>query len=218
VAGWGGMLAAQGFLAVVPDLPTVADHARNGRALAELLAGVQAGKWTAPPKPSPAAALVGFSAGGLSTLLAAGGNTNLSCWVGLDPVALGADADRAIGSLRFPCFVLRAEPAQWNADGIARQTFASLPGPAFTLAVNHATHVDAENPTSPAADWICGPSDPARREVFGRYLLASLQVGLRHDQAAFRQLLAATNDPAVHDVSFHKPEQFPSTSSAVARP
>jgi hypothetical protein len=52
---------------------------------------------------------------------------------------------------------------------------ASLPGPAFMLAVKNATHVDAECPTSRAADWICGQSDPARREVFERYLLASLQ-------------------------------------------
>ena len=43
----------------------------------------------------------------------------------------------------------------------------SLPGPAFTLAVKNATHVDAENPTSLAAEWACGKSDPARREVLG---------------------------------------------------
>ena len=40
MAGWGAMLAAHGFLAVVPDAPTLADHSRNGRALVELLRGV----------------------------------------------------------------------------------------------------------------------------------------------------------------------------------
>ena len=79
MAGWGGMLAARGFLAVVPDQPFWADYLRNGRALAELLAGVQAGKWNPPPKPGRNAALVGFSAGGLSTLVAAAGNTNVAC-------------------------------------------------------------------------------------------------------------------------------------------
>ena len=54
------------------------------------------------------------------------------------------------------------------------------------LAVKNATHVDAESLTSRAANWICGQSGPARREVFGRYLLASLQVGLLHDQATLR--------------------------------
>jgi hypothetical protein len=74
--------------------------------------------------------------------------------------------------------------------------------------VKNATHVDAECPTSRAADWICGQSDPTRREVFGRYLLASLQVGLLRDQAALRQLNAATNDTAVREVFFQRPEEF----------
>jgi dienelactone hydrolase len=200
MAGWGAMLAAHGFLAVVPDQPTWADHARNGRALAELLAAVQAGKWIPQTKPSGPAALVGFSAGGFSTLLAAAGNTNVACWVGLDPVAMGSAATRAAGSLRIPCFVLRAEPGPWNANGVAERLSLSLPGPVFMLAVKHATHVDAENPTSRAADRVCGPSAPARREVFGRYLLASLQAGLLNDPAASRQLTAATNDTAVREV------------------
>lgn len=208
MVGWGDLLARDGFLAVVPDLPTWADHARNGRALVELLAGVQAGKLIQQPKVSGRAALVGFSAGGFSTLLAAAGNTNVSCWVGLDPVALGQSATRAAESLAIPCFVLRAEPAPWNANGIARQTFAALPGPAFSLAVKNASHVDAENPTSRAAEWACGKSDPARRDAFGRYLLASLRVGLLHDEAALLQLCAGTNDTTVREVIFRKPDAF----------
>jgi pimeloyl-ACP methyl ester carboxylesterase len=208
MAGWGVLLAREGFLAVVPDLPAWADHARNGRALAELLAEVQAGKVIRERKASGRAALVGFSAGGFSTLLAAAGNTNVSCWVGLDPVAMGRSATLAAESLNIPCFVLRAEPAPWNANGIARQTFGSLPGPAFSLAVKHATHVDAENPTSRAAEWACGKSDPARREVFGRYLLAGLRVGLLRDEAALLQLCAGTNDTTVREVIFRKPDAF----------
>ena len=208
MAGWGDLLAREGFLAVVPDLPAWADHARNGRALVELLAEVQAGKVLPQQKTSGRAALVGFSAGGFSTLLAAAGNTNVSCWVGLDPVALGQSATRAAESLALPCFVLRAEPAPWNANGIARQTFAALPGPAFSLAVKHASHVDAENPTSRAAEWACGKSDPARRDVFGRYLLASLRVGLLHDEAALLRLCTGTNDTTVREVIFRKPDAF----------
>jgi dienelactone hydrolase len=208
MAGWGNMLAGQGFFVAVPDLPAWADHNRNGRALAELLAQVQTGQLIAQPKLSGHAALVGFSAGGFATLLAAAGNTNVSCWVGLDPVAMGESATRAAESLAIPCFVLRAEPAPWNADGCARRTFAALPGPAFSLAVKNATHVDAENPTSHAADWACGKSDPARRQVFERYLLASLQAALLRDEAALRQLTAATNDPTVREVVFRKPGEF----------
>jgi dienelactone hydrolase len=207
MAGWGGRLAGDGFLAVVPDLPTWADHALNGRAIAELLVKVQAGELPGLPKPSGRAALVGFSAGGFSTLLAAAGNTNVGCWVGLDPVAAGRTATQAAESLRIPAFVLLAEPAPWNAHGNARQIFAALPGPAFSLAVKQATHVDAENPTSRAADWACGQSDPARREVFGRYLLTCLRAGSLGDAAAFRQLHAATNDATVREVECRKLER-----------
>jgi dienelactone hydrolase len=210
MAGWGSMLAAQGFLAVVPDLPTWADHARNGRALAELLTEVQAGKIIPRPMAGGRTALVGFSAGGLSTLLAAAGKTNVSCWVGLDPVAVGPSATEAAESLNIPCFVLRAEPAPWNANGVAQRTLALLPGPAFSLVVNNACHVDAENPTSCAAEWACGKSGPARRQAFGRYLLASLRVALLRDEAALRQLSAATNDTAVREVIFREPEAFQS--------
>ena len=52
------------------------------------------------------ATLVRFSAGGWSTLLAASGNSNVSCWVGLDPVGMGRMATRAAESLRC-CFSAR---------------------------------------------------------------------------------------------------------------
>ena len=74
--------------------------------------------------------------------------------------------------------------------------------------MNHATHVDAENPTGRAAEWACGRTDPARREAFGRYLLASLRAGLLWEELALRRLSAATNDAAVHEVMFRKPEAF----------
>lgn len=208
MAGWGGLLAADGFIAVVPNLPAWADHPRNGHALAELLAAVTAEKLFQQPKPMGRAALVGFSAGGASSLLAAAGNPNVAGWVGLDPVGLGREVGQAAKTLDIPCFALRAEPAPWNASGNARQIFAALPGPALSLVVNGATHVDAEHPTSRAAEWACGRTDPARRAVFGRYLLASLRAALLGDELAFQQLATATNDLAVHEVEFRRPEAF----------
>jgi dienelactone hydrolase len=208
MAGWGSLLAQEGFIAVVPDLPFWSDHAGNGRALAELLAEVKSGGLDPEAKAAGGAALVGFSAGGLSTLLAAARDTNVSCWVGLDPVGMGRQTQQAAALLKIPCFVLRAEPAPWNAHGNAREMFAALPGPAFSLVVTGATHVDAENPTSRAAEWACGKSDPARREVFGRYLLASLRTGLLADEAALRTLHAATNDAAVYEVTLKRPESL----------
>lgn len=210
MAGWGVRLAEAGFLAAVPDLPAWADHARNGRALAELLAQVQSGRWTQHPKPENRAALVGFSAGGTATLLAAAGNTNVGCWVGLDPVGMVRQTTEAAKTLHFPCFVLRAEPGPWNLNGNARHILSALPGPAFSLVVNQATHVDAENPTSRAGSWVCGGSDPKRRELFGQYLLAGLRWALLENESALAKLLAATNDPAVREVEFHPAGAYPS--------
>lgn len=208
MAGWGCWLAQEGFLAVVPDLPYWADHAGNARALAELLTQVQAGELYPPLRVTSQAALVGFSAGGWSSLLVAAGNTNVGCWVGLDPVGMGRQTQEAAAKLAIPCFVLRAEPAPWNAHGNARELFAGLPGPAVSLVVRNATHVDAENPTSRAAEWACGKSDPGRRAAFGRYLRASLRAGLLGDGAALQELRAATNDAAVHEVTFRNPAGF----------
>jgi hypothetical protein len=39
-------------------------------------------------------------------------------------------------------------------------------------------------------------------------LLASLRAGLLSDEPALRQLRRATNDAAVHEVMFRKPEAF----------
>ena len=44
MAGWGAALAKEGFVCVVPDLPSLADHPRNGRALRELLQEIRAGQ------------------------------------------------------------------------------------------------------------------------------------------------------------------------------
>lgn len=199
MAGWGALLAREGFIVVVPDLPTLADHARNGRALVELLDLPRQGQLLSQRRTSGQAALVGFSAGGLSSWLAAEGNTNVACWVGLDPVGQGNLGEAAKKS-GFSGYVIRAEPVSWNAQGNARGFLAALPGPAFSLIVNHATHVDAENPTSLAAEWACGKSEPARREIFGRYLLLSLRAGLLGDELARQSLRSATNDPGVHEV------------------
>ena len=208
MAGWGGMLAAKGFVVATLDLPALADHERNGRALNELLVKLRDGTLLGNTKPSARAALVGFSAGGLWTLLAASRDTNVVCWVGLDPVGLGRMGTRPARELHIPSFVLRAESAPWNANGNAKEIFESLPGPALSLIVKDATHVDPENPTSRAADWACGKSAPERRQRFGRCLLASLQAGLMNDQSELEYLLSLTNDPAFHDVTSKRRELF----------
>jgi dienelactone hydrolase len=60
MAGWGGHLAGEGFFVAVPTQPAFADHALNGRVLAALVEKYRTQRRVA---------LMGFSMGGLTTLL-----------------------------------------------------------------------------------------------------------------------------------------------------
>jgi hypothetical protein len=65
----------------------------------------------------------------------------------------------------------------------------------MSLKVKKASHADAENPTSLAAEIACGSSSPARRAAFSRYLTASLLYSLTDDAASFDVLGNAAEDP-----------------------
>jgi dienelactone hydrolase len=101
MADWGRHLAGQGFAVAVPTLPAWADHARNGRAVRELIDWIPANVPTADVDMEHAG-LVGFSAGGLATLLAAD-DPRAWVWVWLDPVDVagkGASSGEAAVCLR----------------------------------------------------------------------------------------------------------------------
>ena len=71
MSAWGRHLAKEGFVAVVPDLPAWSDQVRNGRFITELRAYLCADEsWRQRVDPSRVG-LMGFSAGGLATLLSA---------------------------------------------------------------------------------------------------------------------------------------------------
>lgn len=208
MAGWGGMLAAHGILAAVPDLPTRAGHRRNGRAIAELLDALRSGALAGTPRALGPGALLGMSAGGMATLFAASSNSAVGCWVGLDPVLGGAAGRRAAASLAIPCAILRAEPAPWNEHGSAEFIAEAVRGPLFTLRVKKATHCDAEWPSNRIGVWACGKTDPARGDVFHRYALAAVLATLEDSAPARSELAAATVDPLVTDVTARNLEGF----------
>lgn len=199
MAGWGGLLAANGFIAAVPDQPAFIDPERNGRAIAELLDKIRSRAIALPCAPNGKAALVGFSMGGLTTLLAAV-QTHVDAWVGLDPVDTNGHGRMAAKAFRHPAAVLRAEPGIWNWQGNARKLIAAFKAPLFALRVSGATHLDVECPSDLLGRLACGPTDPARRQVFERYTLAFLRSVLAGDADAAKQLQAASTDPAVADV------------------
>ena len=208
MAGWGGLLASNGFIVAIPDLPAFVRREKNGLAISELLDVINKGQVALEPKPVGGAALVGFSMGGFSTLLAASCNRNVRCWIGLDPVNAGSKGTKAAARLSIPCAVLRAEPAPWNLRGNARQITRSLSGPFVTLRIRHATHCDAEDPTDSLAELLCGKTDPHRHQTFERYTLATLRAVFFHEPASLQVLESAAGDPAVADVASRKLEEF----------
>jgi dienelactone hydrolase len=197
MAGWGGLLASNGFIVAIPDLPAWSDHERNSRAIRELLARINSKAFVTEPTPNGNAALMGFSMGGLCSLLAAATNDQVRCWVGLDPVDSGQKGAEAAKQLQIPCAVIQAEPSRCNADGNAKQIVASLPGPLFALRVQNGTHTDPEQPTDWLAELVCGKADPTRRAIFERYTIAALKSVFFGDALALATLAATTNDAGV---------------------
>jgi len=208
MAGWGELLARNGFIVAIPDLPALTKREQNGRAIGELLEVIDKGEVITQPKPAGGAALIGYSMGGLSALPAASGNPQVRCWIGLDPVNAGRKGAEAAASLLIPCAVLRAEPAAWNMRGNARQLTSRLSGPFVTLRVRDARHSDLEDPTDALAEMLCGKSDPRRHQIFERYTLATLRAVFFGDPASLAVLRSASADPAVADVACRKLEDF----------
>jgi len=185
MSGWGQHLAKAGFVAVVPDLPTQSDHARNGRFLSDLRALISAdASWKMRIDPSRVA-LMGFSAGGLSSLLSAAESPGVALWIGLDPVDRDDLGVKAATRLKSRAVVITAEASSCNAHGNAKGIVAALPrGEHFRIA--GAVHVDAEWPTSWLAERVCGRSSEEKRKAFVAHATQALQEALaaQHSKAA----------------------------------
>lgn len=174
LAGHAQALADAGVLALAPDLPCTFDFRCNARALAALVGALRAGGTFGPPVDK--VMLVGFSAGGLSSLLAADA-PGVVGYVGLDPFdrTLPDEAAplglAAAGRLRTEALLLRAPPSRCNADAVAAPWAAALPALWRDEVVAGASHCDFESPT----DWICrlacGEPDPARQQQVRQGLL-----------------------------------------------
>ena len=177
MSGWGEHLAKEGFVVAVPDLPAWSDHARNGRFLSELRGHLSGGEsWKRRIDPSRVG-LMGFSAGGLSSLLSAADSPSPAIWVGLDPVDRKGLGAKAAPLTKCRTVVLMADPSSCNAQGNAMGIVAGLPhGEHFTIA--GAVHVDAEWPTSRMAEALCGNSTEEKRGEFCRRATAALHEAL----------------------------------------
>ena len=190
MAGWGECLAREGFVAVVPTLPSWSDHRRNARSINELIDGFRDASPHAPRVRGERVGVMGFSAGGLSSLLAAADNPSIVVWIGLDPVDRDGLGAAAAARLKCHAVMLRAEPSPWNAHGNASAIEEAMQGRCQSVLVAGAVHVDAEWPTDWAAELMCGRSDEQKRAEFVLQAVAALKSNLRHSSASGLRLPA----------------------------
>jgi hypothetical protein len=180
MSAWGRHLANEGFVAAVPDLPAWSNHIRNGRFISDLRAYLCSGEsWRQRIDPSRVG-LMGFSAGGLASLLSAAENPNPIIWVGLDPVDWNGIGTKAALSIDWRAVVLTAEPSACNSHGNSSNIIAAIPR-CEHFRIAGAVHVDAEWPTDWKAEAVCGRSTDEKRSEFHRRATAALHEALtRH--------------------------------------
>ena len=133
---WGGHLGSWGLNALVVDMCNFADHEQNGLALAELASnlGIDAPLY------------MGFSAGGLASLVAAA-NSNPLGVLTLDPVDdMNGTGSTLTGQVTAPLLGLIGEPSDCNSQN---NSISLLQGTnaAHIFRVTDADHCDFEAPT-----------------------------------------------------------------------
>ncbi len=202
--GWGERLARAGYFAAIPDLPSSTDHRQNGHAIEELIE-VLASK---PPEKLRSAhietgrvAVIGHSAGGLATLLAASNDRHIVLWIGLDPVDSGDIGAKAADDRSFTSLVLRAEPSRCSQRENIKGLEQHLRGPWLIAKVDGASHCDPEDPTDNWCTITCGGGYSDRRHnIFVRHTLDALDAVLRNDPAASERLNNLKKDKNLKEI------------------
>ncbi len=172
MAGHARMLAGEGVWAIAPDLPYLMDSRDNAIALRDLVLALQKG--VAGP-PLRRFVLVGFSAGGLSAVLAADA-PGVVGYIGLDPFDRpGGVGLAAARRLQVPVYLLRGPSAACNAYAIAEPWVAAFPRLVVDRQLADASHCDFESPTDALCQFVCGRTDPARQAVVSEFLRAAVR-------------------------------------------
>jgi pimeloyl-ACP methyl ester carboxylesterase len=167
MTGHATALASDGTWVVVPDLPYLMDSRDNALALRELLQWLQQGKAGARIERF---VLVGFSAGGLSALLAADA-PGVVAYVGLDPFDRpGGVGLAAARRLQVPAFLLRGPSAACNAFSIAEPWVQALPRLVVDRQLPQASHCDFEAPTDTLCRFVCGDTAATNQAIVRSFL------------------------------------------------
>jgi dienelactone hydrolase len=174
LAGHAQALADVGVLALTPDLPCTFDFRCNALTLSKLVGALRAGGTFGTPVQK--VMLVGFSAGGLSSLLAAD-TPGVVGFVGLDAFDRTMPGEKeqlglaAAGRLRTEALLLRAPPSRCNAEAVAAPWGTALPALWRDEVITGASHCDFESPTDWMCRLACGDADPARQQRVRQGLL-----------------------------------------------
>jgi dienelactone hydrolase len=182
LAGHAQALADAGVLVLTPDLPCTFDFRCNARALAALVGLLQAGGPIGPPVQR--VMLVGFSAGGLSSLLAAS-TPGVVGFVGLDPFdrAMPGETERlglaAARRLHTEALLLRAPASRCNAEAVAAPWGSVLPALWRDELIAGASHCDFESPSDWMCRLACGDTQPSHQQRVRQALLDAAARWLR---------------------------------------
>jgi|688.fasta_scaffold13202_2 pimeloyl-ACP methyl ester carboxylesterase len=194
MAHWGVALSEAGMIAVVPTMPALVDPARNARAVVELTESARSARLPVAARSSGKVALVGFSKGGLETLMAAAMlKPPVNAWVGLDPVDRHGQGQIAAAGVRVPGLALLAEASALNDNGNARQLLSMFGGRLRQVSVKGADHLDAESPR--------GGPDNEMFAIFRRETLDFLQSELGLSSPANVTTIAPRKSPSAKPVA-----------------
>jgi dienelactone hydrolase len=177
-------LAAAGIIAVIPDLPHVMDHWGNGAALAELADKLAGGALGLPPVERSALVLIGTSAGGLASVVAAAKLPGLAGWIGLDPVDRTGTGTSAAKHVMSPAVLLLAGASQCNLFGSGRSIARALPRLLRSEKLKDASHCDFEEPTNRFCEVMCGASSPEMQSRIRDETVSAAVEMLRGSEAA----------------------------------
>jgi pimeloyl-ACP methyl ester carboxylesterase len=173
----GRALAEAGVTAVIPDLPNVMDLWGNGNAIVDLVDKLDAGAFGPMPAGRAHLVLIGTSAGGLATVLAAAKLPGLAGWIGLDPVDRTGTGSDAAAQLDAPAVVLLGGASSCNLFGSGRNIARALPHLVRTVALKEASHCDFEDPTNNLCRVLCGKSSAQMQaHIRGETVRAALEL------------------------------------------
>ena len=159
-------LAARGVLAITPDMPCTFDFRCNASAITGLVNLLR--NTDTFGGSSQRVMLVGFSAGGLSSLLAAD-TPGVVGYVGLDPFdrVLSNETERAgitaSRRLTTEALILRAPASSCNAKAVAAPWGSEMKALWRDELMAGASHCDFEAPSDWKCRLACGDTDPVRQ-------------------------------------------------------